>query len=376
MSRYDYYGFRPYVPVAKRRANAEQHATKLAKQEGRTLQPVKIEGRKIATTFWGTAWCENLERYSDFANRLPRGRTYVRNGSVIDLQIRAGRVEAIVSGSEIYTVKIDIARLNKADWTRIKADCAASIDSLMDLLAGRFSNGVMNRLTRTEDGLFPRPQEIKIACSCPDWATLCKHAAAVLYGVGAHLDRRPELLFLLRDVDHNDLVTEAVAEGNLETALSGSENGLAGEDLGAMFGIELDSAAEVPADATVKTSRGRKKTASPAGKKITSKSGKSQARSAKTRPKTTTASKTRTTATTKTKKTAGRQTSVPEKSAPGKKPTKNKAAAAKVAMGSKQKPARKSAAGKTSAGSKTSASSDRPGTDLKKPVSRRLRSAG
>jgi len=131
--------------------------------------------------------------------------------------------------------------LKSQEWKRIKADSAASIDSLMDLLAGRLSHGVMQRLTRQKDGLFPRPGEIHLSCSCPDWATLCKHVAAVLYGVGAHLDQQPELLFLLRGVDHNDLATEAVAEGNLDTVLGSGGTDLVGEDLGAMFGIELDS---------------------------------------------------------------------------------------------------------------------------------------
>lgn len=238
-----YWGWKPYVPVAKRRANAAHAAQKLAKKRGRELQPISLAGRKIAHTFWGEAWCDSLENHSDFENRLPRGRTYVRNGSVIDLEITRGHVEALVSGSEIYTVRIDITALKAAHWKQLKGDCSASIDSLLDLLAGRFSDGVMRRLTDPNQGLFPLSKEIKMSCSCPDWATLCKHVAATLYGVGARLDQEPELLFLLRGVDHTELVSEAVSGGNLETALSGSGEALAGEDLGAMFGIELDSAA-------------------------------------------------------------------------------------------------------------------------------------
>src|SRR6516165_2714205 len=98
-----WFGFRPYVPVAQRRAQAAREVAKRQKK-GQTVSPVVIEGRAIATTFWGKAWCDNLESYSDFANRLPRGRTYVRNGSVIDLQITPGQIKALVSGSEIYKV--------------------------------------------------------------------------------------------------------------------------------------------------------------------------------------------------------------------------------------------------------------------------------
>ncbi len=239
---YGGYGFRPYVPVAKRRANAAKHAQNLAKN-GRQLQPVNISGRAIATTFWGQAWCDNLESYSDFANRLPRGRTYVRNGSVVDLQISGGKVEAIVSGSDIYQIAVEITPLKAADWKKIKQDCSRSIDSLMDLLQGRFSQGVMERLTRQREGLFPEPNEIKMRCSCPDWAVLCKHVAAVLYGVGARLDTDPEMLFHLRQVDHLELISQAVEGANLNAALALDETGsLEQEDLGALFGIELETA--------------------------------------------------------------------------------------------------------------------------------------
>jgi len=256
-----YWGeWKPYVPVAKRRAQAARFAAKRAKKEKRELRPVKIEGRKIARTFWGEAWCDNLERYSDFENRLPRGRTYVRNGSVIDLHIQPGRVKAFVSGSEVYTVKVEIDRLKPADWKRIKAECSESIDSLLELLAGRFSDGVMKRLTREKDGLFPHPNEISMSCSCPDSAGLCKHIAAVLYGVAAQLDEEPQLLFLLRDVDHSELVSQAVSDDNLAGALGSAGDALAGEDLGAMFGIDLDSSAS-SGQATTKAG-GRKRRAS------------------------------------------------------------------------------------------------------------------
>jgi uncharacterized Zn finger protein len=236
-----YCGFRPYVPVARRRANARAYAVKLAKKEKRPLAPIELEGRTIAASFWGKAWCENLERYSDFENRLPRGRTYVRNGSVIDLQIERGKVKAIVSGSEVYKVTIDIKTVAAAVWSRIKKDCTRSIDSLIDLLQGRFEQGIMQRLTEREGGLFPQPKEIAMKCSCPDWAGMCKHVAAVLYGVGARLDRQPELLFTLRDVDHLELIGQAVAADNLNQTLQGrAEAPLAGSDLGAIFGIDLE----------------------------------------------------------------------------------------------------------------------------------------
>src|SRR5215211_5922980 len=200
--------WRPYVPVAEQRQRAEREIAKLRKK-GRALAPVSVEGRKITKNFWGHSWCTNLERYSDFASRLPRGRSYVCNGLVIDLQIRNGQVTAMVSGSELYDVKITVAPVTRPRWKAICRDCAGSIDSLVELLQGRLAKGVMDRVCREGDGLFPGPSEIKLSCSCPDWADMCKHVAAVLYGVGARLDQQPELLFVLRGADEAELLAGA-----------------------------------------------------------------------------------------------------------------------------------------------------------------------
>ncbi len=231
-----FYGFRPYVPVAQRRWQAQKETAKLTKS-GRVVSPIVIEGRKIAQNFWGKAWCDNLERYSDFENRLPRGRTYVRNGSVVDLQIERGKVEALVSGSEIYKVKVDVAA--PARWKAICRDCAGSIGSLIELLQGKLSKNVMERVCREADGLFPAPPEIKMSCSCPDWADMCKHVAATLYGVGARLDSNPDLIFTLRGVDRTELVSTVGADLPLTEAAAASERVLAADDVAALFGIEM-----------------------------------------------------------------------------------------------------------------------------------------
>lgn len=203
-----YFGWKPYVPVAERRKKAEKVAAKMRKN-GAALTPV-IGGRgSIAKTFWGKAWCENLERYSDYDNRLPRGRTYVRNGSVIDLKIAAGAVQAQVMGSRLYKVEVSVAAVPARQWKAISADCAGSIATLVELLQGKLSKAVMERICTPKTGLFPAPKEINFACSCPDWASMCKHVAAVLYGVGARLDNQPDLLFSLRRVDAKDLVAQA-----------------------------------------------------------------------------------------------------------------------------------------------------------------------
>jgi uncharacterized Zn finger protein len=265
---WNHYGFRPYVSVAERRRKASREMAKLAKK-GKTIRPVQIEGRTIARSFWGKAWCDNLESYMDYANRLPRGRTYVRNGSVVHLDIRSGEIEATVSGSELYQVRISITPAAKAKWKSLCRDCSGAIGSLVELLRGRFSDHVMGIITRKETGLFPAPAEIKLNCSCPDWATMCKHVAAVLYGVGARLDENPELLFTLRSVNHEELITQAATASDLagKTASAGPE--LAESEIGAVFGIELDpqAAAPVPALAAPAPAKARRKARKPAPRK-------------------------------------------------------------------------------------------------------------
>src|SRR5665647_2828548 len=209
------------------------------KKQGHAVSPVKIEGRTIAKSFWGKAWCENLERYSDYENRLPRGRTYVRNGSVLDLQIAPGEIQALVSGSQIYKVKVKVAPVAKARWQSICKDCAGAIDSLIELLQGKLSQGVMERVCRQKTGLFPSPAEIQLSCSCPDWADMCKHVAAVLYGIGARLDEQPQLLFLLRDVDENELLASAGQNLPLTRTAPSAAKVLDESDVAALFGLEM-----------------------------------------------------------------------------------------------------------------------------------------
>ncbi|MCX6929531.1 MAG: SWIM zinc finger family protein [Verrucomicrobia bacterium] len=265
---WNYYGFRPYVSVAERRAKAAREMAKLAKK-GKTIRPVQLEGRTIVRTFWGKAWCDNLESYMDYANRLPRGRTYVRNGSVVHLDIRAGEIEATVSGSELYKVNISIAPAPKARWKALCHDCSGAIGSLVELLRGRFSDHVMGIITRKETGLFPAPAEIKLKCSCPDWATMCKHVAAVLYGVGARLDQSPELLFALRSVNHEELITQAATATDLAGKTTSAGPELAESEIGAVFGIELDSETAKPAPAPVvpAPAKARRKAKKPAPRK-------------------------------------------------------------------------------------------------------------
>jgi uncharacterized Zn finger protein len=231
------YDWPPYISVAERRNRAAREAAKLTKK-GRTLQPIIIDGFKIAKTFWGKAWCDNLERYSDYANRLPRGRSYLRNGSVLDLQIANCAVTALVSGSRMYDVEINIAAIPRPRWKAICTDCSGAIDSVIELLRGQLSNSVMSRLCQEKTGMFPSPSEIKFQCSCPDSARMCKHLAAVLYGIGARLDEKPELLFTLRNVNQQDLIVRA-GEGMVKTKKGRSKKVLKNDNLSDIFGIEI-----------------------------------------------------------------------------------------------------------------------------------------
>jgi uncharacterized Zn finger protein len=243
--------FQEYIPVAERKRRAEAKRKKLVKA-GEQLEPVQATARGIATTFWGRAWCRNLERYSDYESRLPRGRSYLRQGAVLDLRLSAGQVRAQVMGSELYTLTIHVAPIKPAAWRRIRTACAGGIGSTIELLQGRLSDHVMTVITEPGRGLFPEPGEIRMDCSCPDWADLCKHAAAVLYGVGVRLDERPELLFTLRGVDHLELMAAAGGAVAQHAAAAGGVAGdsLAADQLADVFGIEL--AAEAPAAVPVR----------------------------------------------------------------------------------------------------------------------------
>ncbi len=226
---------------------------------------MRIEGRTIARSFWGKAWNHNLESYSDYENRLPRGRSYLSSGQVLDLKIGAGTIDALVMGSHLYRVEVRISPLRPARWEALSAACAGKIGSLIELLQGRLSDQVMAVVTRHGEGLFPSPREISKSCSCPDRADVCEHVAAVLYGVGARLDRQPELLFLLRGVDHLDLIGAAAGSALVATPGSSVAPTIAAEDVAGTFGIELEAEPRPEAAPTSKPARPPAKRKAPAG---------------------------------------------------------------------------------------------------------------
>ena len=245
------HGYFRYVSAAERKEKAAKAAEKLRKKEPE-MHPVVIRGHKLATTWWGKAWNDNLERYSDYENRIGRGRSYVRSGAVLDLRIGPGRIVALVQGSRPYPyrVEIEIKPLPAKVWASIKKTCAGRIESLGELVEGRFPKDLADLFTAKGRGLFPAPEEISFACSCPDWAYMCKHVAAVLYGVGARLDEDPRLFFTLRGVEIEELVAAAVQEKTqamLDKAEKKSRRILTDVDIAAMFGVEVEmNASEKP----------------------------------------------------------------------------------------------------------------------------------
>lgn len=243
MQYYDEYP--EYVPVGERRARAEKKLKQLQKTKPH-IKPVIIAGSTLATTWWGKSWNSNLERYADYSNRIGRGRSYVRHRAVLDLRLTRGKITALVQGSRTqpYDVVITVDTLNAGNWETLRQACAGCFDSLSELLAGTFPQALKEMFFEKGAGLFPSPREIHFDCSCPDWATMCKHVAAALYGVGARLDEDPSFFFTLRGINVDDLITQTVADTAqtlLRKAQRPSDNILEDVDLGAVFGIQLDN---------------------------------------------------------------------------------------------------------------------------------------
>ena len=269
-----YFPWKPYVPAAARRRTADRTVAKM-QRKGQMLSPVAASRGAIAKSFWGKAWCQNLERYSDYSNRLPRGRTYLRNGSVIDLKIGPGEVTAQVIGSSLYLITVSVREVAGAHWQAIARDCARSIDTLVELLQGQLSTSVMERITRQGTGLFPSPKDIAFSCSCPDSAAMCKHVAATLYGIGARLDSEPELLFSLRKVDAKELIARAGEGGTLSGKLPDAGRILDSSKLAEVFGIDFGG---VDAQPSQKPTAKKAKSVAPRKAKSAKRVGKRSAR--------------------------------------------------------------------------------------------------
>jgi hypothetical protein len=229
--------WRPYISKRKRQALAQGEIRQL-KEKGLTPLPVRVGQGPIAGRPWGQAWCKNIECFSDFKSRLPAGRTCLRQNAVIHLEVAAGLVTALVQGDELYRVSVAIQPINLEAWDNLKRQCHGRIGSLLELIQGSLKEDVMALMARSGDGLFPAAFDIDFRCSCPDWAQMCQHVAATLYGVGHRLDQAPELLFTLRGVDAVSLVDGAV-DSLAEDLKPLPEAPWDDSQLGDLFGIEL-----------------------------------------------------------------------------------------------------------------------------------------
>jgi len=235
-----------YVTKAEKRKMAQESIERLKKKGKAELNPVIITGSQLARSWWGKAWNDNLKRYSDYASRIGRGASYVRNGAVLDLKIEQGIIEALVQGSvrKPYEVEIVIRPLQPKVWKKMRLACEGKMESLQELIEGKFPPGLAELYTAQGSGLFPAPKEISFTCSCPDRAKMCKHVAAVLYGIGARLDEDPTLFFTLRAVDVHELISQAI-QNKTQTMLSKtgvkSRRILEDADIGTMFGLELET---------------------------------------------------------------------------------------------------------------------------------------
>jgi len=239
MAYYDYYP--EYVSVAEKKEKAKKQIEKM-KKKNPNLAPVVIEGKNIANTWWGKAWNKNLENYADYSNRISRGRSYVRNGAVLDLKIETSVVRALVQGSgkKPYEIEIKIASLSNEKWDSILNLCNHKIDNLAELVEGKFPKELEEIFTLKGKGLFPTDKEIKFSCSCYDWADMCKHVTAVLYGIGARFDEDPTLFFKLRNIDFEVLLKKTIEQkmqSLLENSDKKSDRVLDDNDIFGLFGF-------------------------------------------------------------------------------------------------------------------------------------------
>lgn len=284
-----YWNFPRYISVAEKRAKAAKKLKEMSKKNP-NLKPVILQGTAIARTWWGKAWNLNLERYADYHNRIGRGRSYVRNGAVLDLQIDPGEVRAFVQGSQSnpYSVIINIKTLKKDIWQTILEQCRGMLESLQELINGSFPKTIGEIFTHKDSGMFPSPKEIKFSCSCPDWAGMCKHVAATLYGIGAQLDESPELFFRMRNVEMGKLIRQAVSDQKqklLARASRKSSRIIEEADLSGTFGIELEydfvTASSVSSEDTVPVSPGKSKRTASLGRGKSPSSGPSRTKGPK-----------------------------------------------------------------------------------------------
>lgn len=248
-SRYDNQ-WGEYISVGQRAETAVKHAEK--KLGKKNVQPA-AKGRLKCNNFWGKAWLKHIRNLGDFEGRLTRGSAIAGNGTIAHLAITKGRIDAIVGGSEVYDISVDIVPLSRKRWNAIKEKSRGEIGSVVELLQGKFSDAVMQSLVDVKTGLFPDSNEFDLGCSCPDYVRLCKHLAGVLFAVGMRLDEKPELLFTLRGVDASELI-ETAADVRIASSTTDART-LNESDIAGVFGIEMQAEPAASFESSKKTPR-------------------------------------------------------------------------------------------------------------------------
>ena len=150
-------------------------------------------------------------KYADYENRIERGRSYLRNDAVVDLKIKGNEIYSRVLGGgyKPYRIRIRIDALSERQRLNIEQQASGKLQDLESLIQGNFPKDLKN-LFFQKGGLFPSPNEIHFDCNCPDWADMCKHVAAVMYGIGIRIDTNPTQLFELRGIPIESLLTRVI----------------------------------------------------------------------------------------------------------------------------------------------------------------------
>lgn len=166
--------------------------------------------RPFGLTWWGKAWVDALEHRARLdPNRLGRGRSYARRGSVLDLRVDPGVVSATVQGSRVtpYEVTVRIRAFSGDEWDAVLDVVSAQIGRVAALLDGELPPEVVDDAQAAGLELLPDAGEVKTACNCPDFAVPCKHSAAVCFLIADALDEDPFVLLLLRGRRRDELMS-------------------------------------------------------------------------------------------------------------------------------------------------------------------------
>ncbi len=154
-------------------------------------------------TWWGEQWLNSLNNI-DYSNRLPRGATYARKGAVKKISIKGNRIAAKVQGTRVRPYNIDIIMppFFDPELSNFIKELSRRPAIISKMLNRELDPAVLSLAEQFNLKVFPKQwSDLKMNCSCPDWAVPCKHLASVIYKVSAEIDNNPFLVFSLHNVD-------------------------------------------------------------------------------------------------------------------------------------------------------------------------------